>query len=136
VGFDPSRIKVLMGLRLGSPLVCSINTRGGARGEIDAYTPPRENPSHHLLSARPRNPSCARGANTPTRYVSSLYMWTPWRLRGGAAIVTATLIGYGNFGLLLRRPREGYDRDRLLPLHRRVTTLDRYSNSSSAAQHV
>jgi hypothetical protein len=29
--FDPSQIRVLMDLRFRSPLVCSINTRGGAR---------------------------------------------------------------------------------------------------------
>jgi hypothetical protein len=49
--FDASWIRVLMGILLGSPLACSINMRGGARGEALAYTPPRENPSHHLLSA-------------------------------------------------------------------------------------
>jgi hypothetical protein len=49
--FDPSQIRVLMGLRLGSPLACSINIRGGARGEIYAYTPTCDNPSHQLLSA-------------------------------------------------------------------------------------
>jgi hypothetical protein len=40
--FDPSRIRVLMGLQLGSSIVCSINTRGGARGDRRAYTP-----THH-----------------------------------------------------------------------------------------
>jgi hypothetical protein len=37
--------------RMRSPLVCSINMMGGVRGDIHAYTPSRENPSHHLLSA-------------------------------------------------------------------------------------
>jgi hypothetical protein len=46
--FDPSWIRVLMSLRLGSQLACSINTRSEARGEIHTYTPPRENPSRHL----------------------------------------------------------------------------------------
>jgi hypothetical protein len=40
-GFDPSRIRVLMGLQRESPLACSINMRGGARG---AYTHTR----HHM----------------------------------------------------------------------------------------
>jgi hypothetical protein len=39
-----------MGLQLESSLVYSINTWGGARGETHAYTPPRDNPSCHLLS--------------------------------------------------------------------------------------
>jgi hypothetical protein len=38
------------------------------------------------------------------------------------------------WSLLSGRPREGNDCDRLLPLHRCTTTLDRCSNSSSAAQ--
>jgi hypothetical protein len=75
---DPSRIRVLMGLRLGSTLACSINTRGGSRGDIDAYTPRHDNPSCHLLSVKPQNPSYARGAGTPTRGVPSLYVSTPW----------------------------------------------------------
>jgi hypothetical protein len=41
-----------------------------------------------------------------------------------------------NLGLLLQRPQGGDDRDQLLSLYRRVTTLDRYSNSSSTAQRV
>jgi hypothetical protein len=68
-----------VGLRLGCLLACSINTRGGARGDTHAYTTPRENPSNHLLSVEPQNPSCARDANTPTRGVLFLYVWTPWR---------------------------------------------------------
>jgi hypothetical protein len=51
----------------------------GLGAHIDAYTPPRKNPSHHLLSSQPRNPSCARGASTPIHGVPSLYVWTPWR---------------------------------------------------------
>jgi hypothetical protein len=31
-----------MGLRQGSPLACSINMRGRARGRLTPYTPPRE----------------------------------------------------------------------------------------------
>jgi hypothetical protein len=34
-GVDPSWIRVLMGLQWRSPLVCSINIRGGARGTIN-----------------------------------------------------------------------------------------------------
>jgi hypothetical protein len=37
-------------------------------------------------------------------------------LCGGAVTVVTVLIGYDNVGLLSRRPRGGYDRDRLLPL--------------------
>jgi hypothetical protein len=42
--------------------------------QIDTYTPPRENLSSHLLSARPKNPSYTQGASTSTRGVSSLYV--------------------------------------------------------------
>jgi hypothetical protein len=44
------------------------------------------------------------------------------------------LIGYGGARSLLGRGREGGDR--LLSLHRRVTMLDRNSNSSSVALRV
>jgi hypothetical protein len=44
-------------------------------------------------------------------------------LRGGAA----ALIGYNDMGLLLRQPQAGDGRDRLLPLHRCVTMMDRCS---------
>jgi hypothetical protein len=64
---------------LGNPLACSINMRGGARGNRHAYTPPRENPSRHLLLAKTWNPNCVRGASTPTCGVSSPYVWTLWR---------------------------------------------------------
>jgi hypothetical protein len=37
------------------------------------------NPSHCLLSADLRSPSCACGASTPMRGVASLYVWTLWR---------------------------------------------------------
>jgi hypothetical protein len=37
--------------RMRSSLVCSINMMGGVRSDIHVYTPSRENPSHHLLSA-------------------------------------------------------------------------------------
>jgi hypothetical protein len=33
-----------MGLRLESPLVLSINMRGGTRGDLLAYTPPHMKP--------------------------------------------------------------------------------------------
>jgi hypothetical protein len=48
-------------------------------------------------------------------------------LHEGAVAVTAALIDYDNMGLLPQRPRRGDDRDRLLPLHRRATTLSRCS---------
>jgi hypothetical protein len=123
--FDPSRISVLIGLQLGSLLVCSINMMGGARGNTHAYTPPRENPSHHLLSARPRNPSYTRGASTPTHDVSTMYVWTPWR-------------HYYNCYCTdwLRWWPRGDDLDGLLPVHRRVTILGCCSNSSSTAQRI
>ena len=57
-------------------------------------------------------------------------------LRGGAAVVAAVLIGYGGARLLLGRGRGGGDHDRLLPLHRRAITLDRCSNSFSAALRI
>jgi hypothetical protein len=36
-GFDPSQIRVLMSLRRGSPLTCSINIKGGARDAINTH---------------------------------------------------------------------------------------------------
>jgi hypothetical protein len=39
-GFNTSQISVLMGLRLRSSLMCSINMRGGTRGTIHTDTPP------------------------------------------------------------------------------------------------
>jgi hypothetical protein len=55
-------------------------------------------------------------------------------LHRAAVAVVAALISYIDVGLLMGRTRGG-DRDRLVPLHRRVTTLDGCSNSS-AAPHV
>jgi hypothetical protein len=75
--FNPSCVRVLMGLQLGISLADSINMRGGARGAIhlhtttwEAYPPP---PLGLTL-----NPSCAQCASTPTHCISSLYVWTPW----------------------------------------------------------
>jgi hypothetical protein len=56
--------------------------------------------------------------------------------RGGAVAVAATLIGYDDRGVAAGTTTRRSNRDRLLPLHRRVTMLDRYSNSTSAAQRV
>jgi hypothetical protein len=58
------------------------------------------------------------------------------RLREDVVVVTAALIGYDDVKVVVGTIQGGDDCDRLLPLHRRVTTLDRYSNSSSAAQRV
>jgi hypothetical protein len=51
-------------------------------------------------------------------------------------MVVVMLIGYDNMWLLSQRPRGGDDHDRLLPLHRRVTTLDCCSNSSFIALRI
>jgi hypothetical protein len=80
-----------MGLRLRSLLVCSINIRGGARGDIDTYTPPCENPSHHLLSVKPWNPSYAWGALAHPCAV--LHLCT-CGLCGGATAIVTVLISY------------------------------------------
>jgi hypothetical protein len=49
-------------------------------------------------------------------------------LRGVAATVAAALISYDDVRLLSRRPQGRDNRDRLLPVYWRVTTLDRYFN--------
>jgi hypothetical protein len=55
-------------------------------------------------------------------------------LRGCAAMVASTLISYSDVRSMLGRRRGGGDP--LLPLHLRVTTLDRFSDSSSATLRV
>jgi hypothetical protein len=53
-------------------------------------------------------------------------------LHRDVATVTAALIGCIDAGLLPGRTRGGGDRDRLLPLNRRMIMLDGCSNSSTA----
>jgi hypothetical protein len=48
-------------------------------------------------------------------------------------VVAVVLIGYGGARSLLGRGCGFGERDQLLPLHRRTTTLDRCSDTSSAA---
>jgi hypothetical protein len=52
------------------------------------------------------------------------------------AAIAATLIKYSGARSLLGQGRGGGDRGRLVPLHRRTTTLDHYFDSSSAGLHV
>jgi hypothetical protein len=54
-------------------------------------------------------------------------------LRGDAIVVAAVLIDYGGARSLLGRGCGFGERDQLLPLHQCTTTLDRCSNTSSAA---
>jgi hypothetical protein len=127
------RIRVLIGLQHGSLLSCSINMRGGARGDIHLQAT-TWNPSRHLLSIELlQSPSCASGASTPMRSIPSLYVWTSWIRCCGCCCADRL---WWSWRLLSRRARGGDDRERLLPLHWHTTTLDSYSNSSFATQRV
>jgi hypothetical protein len=79
-----------MGLQLETTLTCSINLRGGARGNRDAYTPPRETLA--TTSSQP-NPEtlAAREVLAHPRAAFHPYMCG---LHGGATAVAAALIGY------------------------------------------
>jgi hypothetical protein len=57
-------------------------------------------------------------------------------LHGGAATVAAALIGYGYKKVAAGTSSARGDCDRLLPLHRRATTLACYSNSSNTTQRI
>ena len=106
--------------------------RGGARGAIH----------HHAitLAATSSQPSTETlAARKVLAHRRTAFVPRTCGLRGGAAAVAVVLIGYGGERLLLGQG--GGDlfvgRDRLLPLHRRATTLDRFcSNASSAALRV
>jgi hypothetical protein len=122
--FDPSRIKILMGLWLESPLACPINMRGGATCHnvktlvVTSSWPNPETWTVHEVLAHPRTAfqPCTCG------------------LCGGATVVATELIGYSIARLLLGWWCGGGDR--LLPLHQHTTTLDQCSDSSSVAPRV
>jgi hypothetical protein len=84
--------------------------------------------SHHMTtlattSSRPNPKTLA--AREVLAHPRAMFHPCMCGLCGGAAAVAAALIGYDDVGLMPRRPRGGDDRDRLLPVHRCVTTLDR-----------
>jgi hypothetical protein len=91
--FDPSRIRLIMSLQLGSLLVCSINMSGGARAQ--------QTPTHHHLitlaatSSRP-NLETLVAHEVLTHQRAAFHPYT-CGLRGGAA----ALIGYGGARSLL-----------------------------------
>jgi hypothetical protein len=116
-----------MGLRFESPLACSINMRGGARG---VYTSTR----HHVktlatISSQP-NPETLV-AHEVLAHSCTMFHPSKCGLCGGAATVVSVLIGYSGARSLQGRGHGGGDR--LLPLHRRTSILDCCSNSSSVA---
>jgi hypothetical protein len=117
-GFDHSRIRVLM---------------GGAKGvQHTSYTPYCETLA---AAASQSNSECLAAPLVLAHSHAAFYPCT-YGLRGGAVAVATALIGYDNKKVAAKTSTIGGNHDRLLPLHQRVTTLDRYSNSSSAAQRV
>jgi hypothetical protein len=90
--FDTSRIGVPMALRRGSPLACSINMRGGARGGLTPYTPPCET----LATTSSRSNSETLAVHLVLAHPRAVFHPYTCGLPGGAAAVKVALIGYDN----------------------------------------
>jgi hypothetical protein len=123
---------VLMGLRLGSPLVCSINMRVGQEA---LYTPTR----HHVktIAATSSHPNLKTLVMCEVlAHPRTVFHPCTCGLRGGAAAVAAMLIDYSGQRSLLGQGCGGGDRDRLLPLYQQTIMLDHCSNCSFIALRV
>jgi hypothetical protein len=93
--------------------MCSINTRGGARGEIYTYTSPRETLA--TISSRPNSETLA--LCEVLAHPRAIFHPCTCGVRGGTTVVAVALISYDDLGLLPRRPRGGDNHDQLLSLH-------------------
>jgi hypothetical protein len=94
-----------MGIWLGSPLACSINTRGVARGDTQAHTPPCETVA--TTSSRP-NPKILVVREVLAHPRTIFHSYT-CELYGGASAVATALIIYDDVevtaGMTTRRRR-------------------------------
>jgi hypothetical protein len=85
---------VLMGLRRQSPLACSINMKGGARGARTPYTPPHET----LVAASSQLNSEALATRVVLAHPHVVFDPYMCGLHGGAA----ALIGYDDVEVAVR----------------------------------
>jgi hypothetical protein len=99
MGFDPSQIRVLMGLRWGSPLACSINMRGGARG---VHTPTLHHVKTLATASYSRPNSKALHVRMVLAYPHVAFHPYMCGLYGGAAVIAVALIGYDDVEVATR----------------------------------
>jgi hypothetical protein len=79
-----------MGLRRGSPLACSINMRGRARGRLTPNTPPRE-----TLAATSSRSNCkVLATHVVLAHPRAVFHLRTCGLRRGDAVVATALISY------------------------------------------